>query len=76
MKNPGQKDDWLWRERAKHGGGVVANIFKVPMLGDVRLDHQLNSILATKKNLIDIDAYILKGGGKRAAAESVAEWCD
>ena len=39
----------------------IANIFKVPMLGDVRLDHQLNSILATKKNLIDIDAYILKG---------------
>jgi hypothetical protein len=27
----------------------------------VRLDHQLNSILATKKNFIDIDAYILKG---------------
>ncbi len=39
----------------------IANIFKVPMLGDVRLDHQLNSILATKKQLIDIDAYILKG---------------
>ena len=40
---------------------VRAIIFKVPMLGDVRLDHQLNSILATKKSLIDIDAYILKG---------------
>jgi hypothetical protein len=39
----------------------IANIFKVPMLGDVQLDHQLNSILATKKNLIDIDDYILKG---------------
>jgi hypothetical protein len=39
----------------------LANIFKVPLLGDVRLDHQLNSILATKKIIIDIDRYILKG---------------
>ena len=39
----------------------IANIFKIPMLGDVRLNHQLNSILATKKVLIDIDQYILKG---------------
>ena len=39
----------------------LANIFKIPMLGDTRLDHQLNSILATKKVLIDIDTYILKG---------------
>jgi hypothetical protein len=39
----------------------LANIFKFPMLGDVRLDHQLNSVLATKKVLIDIDDYILKG---------------
>ncbi|MFN0123605.1 MAG: hypothetical protein ACKV2V_24150 [Blastocatellia bacterium] len=45
----------------------IANIFKIPMLGDVRLDHQLNSILATKKTLIDIDDYILKGeDGARA----------
>jgi hypothetical protein len=39
----------------------LANIFKIPMMGDIRLDHQLNSVLATKKNLIDIDDYILKG---------------
>lgn len=39
----------------------LANIFKVPMLGDIRLDHQLNSVLAKKKVLIDIDDYILKG---------------
>lgn len=39
----------------------LANIFKIPMLGDVRLDHQLNSIIATKKVMIDIDDYILKG---------------
>jgi hypothetical protein len=39
----------------------LANIFKIPMLGDVRLNHQLNSVLATKKVLINIDNYILKG---------------
>jgi hypothetical protein len=39
----------------------LANIFKIPMLGDVRLDHQLNSVLGTKKVLINIDNYILKG---------------
>ena len=39
----------------------LANIFKIPMLGDVRLDHQLNSILATKRVMIDLDNYILKG---------------
>lgn len=40
----------------------LQNIFKVPILGDVRLDHQLNSVLATKKLILDIDNYVLKGG--------------
>lgn len=39
----------------------LQNIFKMPMLGDIRLDHQLNSVLATKRVMIDIDDYILKG---------------
>lgn len=39
----------------------LANIFKFPMLGDVKLDHQLNSVLATKKVIINLDTYILKG---------------
>lgn len=39
----------------------LKNIFKMPLLGEVKLDHQLNSILATKKLIIDIDNYILKG---------------
>ena len=39
----------------------LQNIFKIPLKGDVRLDHQLNSILATKKLVIDIDDHILKG---------------
>jgi len=45
----------------------LQNIFKMPMLGDVRLDHQLNSVLATKKLFIDIDTYILKGEQSVAA---------
>ncbi len=39
----------------------IQNIFKMPILGDTRLDHQLNSVLATRQNIIEIDKYILKG---------------
>jgi hypothetical protein len=39
----------------------LQNVFKFPMLGDTRLDHQLNSVLATRQQVIDIDTYILKG---------------
>lgn len=39
----------------------LKNIFKMPMLGDIKLDHQLNSVFATKKLFIDIDDHILKG---------------
>lgn len=39
----------------------LANIFTMPMLGGIKLDHQLNSVLGTKKILINIDDYILKG---------------
>ncbi|MCS6884344.1 MAG: hypothetical protein RMM17_08850 [Acidobacteriota bacterium] len=36
----------------------LQNIFRVPLLGDIRLDHQLNSVMATKKLIIDIDQFI------------------
>lgn len=39
----------------------LANIFTMPMLGGIKLDHQLNSVLGTKKILVNIDDYILKG---------------
>lgn len=39
----------------------LANMFKIPMLGEVKLNHQLNSILGTKRVLLNIDNYILKG---------------
>lgn len=39
----------------------LQNLFKMPVLGSVRLDHQLNSVFATKQTIIDIDKYVLKG---------------
>ena len=36
------------------------NVFKSPMFGDVKLDHQLNSVFASKRVTIDIDKYIPK----------------
>lgn len=37
------------------------NLFKMPILGGTRLDHQLNSVLASTTQIIDIGDYILKG---------------
>jgi hypothetical protein len=39
----------------------LQNLFKMPILGETRLNHQLNSVLATVKQIIDVDDYILKG---------------
>jgi hypothetical protein len=37
------------------------NILKVSALGDIKLNHQLNSILGTKQIYIDINNYVSKG---------------
>ncbi|MCU0269293.1 MAG: hypothetical protein MUF83_11680 [Acidimicrobiales bacterium] len=34
-----------------------ANIARLPMLGQVKLDHQLNSVLATKKLMIELNEF-------------------
>src|SRR4029079_8675554 len=39
----------------------LANLFKMPVLGGIKLNHELNSVLATTQQLIDIDDYVLKG---------------
>jgi hypothetical protein len=39
----------------------LANLFKLPVMGGVRLNHELNSVYATTALLIDIDNYVLKG---------------
>jgi hypothetical protein len=51
----------------------LQNIFKIPMLGDVRLDHQLNSVLATKQRIIEIGTYILKGDEGREKLTALLE---
>jgi hypothetical protein len=40
----------MWRTDA-------ANIFRMPMLGQVKLDHQLNSVLATKQIMIELSEF-------------------
>jgi len=39
----------------------LANLFKLPVLGGIKLNHELNSVYATTALLIDIDNYVLKG---------------
>jgi hypothetical protein len=39
----------------------LANLFKMPVLGGIKLNHELNSVFATTTTVIDIDTYISKG---------------
>jgi hypothetical protein len=39
----------------------LANLFRLPVMGGVKLNHELNSIFATTTLIIDIDNYVLKG---------------
>jgi hypothetical protein len=39
----------------------LANLFKLPVLGGIRLNHELNSVYGTTTLLIDINEFVLKG---------------
>lgn len=39
----------------------LANLFKMPAMGGIKLNHELNSVFATTQRLIEIDHYVLKG---------------
>jgi hypothetical protein len=39
----------------------LANILRLPVLGGVKLNHELNSVFATTTKLIEINDYVLKG---------------
>lgn len=39
----------------------LANLFKLPIMGGIRLNHELNSVYASTALLVDIDQYVLKG---------------
>jgi hypothetical protein len=36
----------------------LANLFKMPVRGEVRVNHQLNKVIARTHHLIDIDQYV------------------
>lgn len=39
----------------------LANIFKLGVMGGIKLNHELNSVFATTSLVIEIDDYVLKG---------------
>jgi hypothetical protein len=39
----------------------IKNILKMPLLGQVKVNHELNSIFGQKGAIIDIDQYVLQG---------------
>jgi hypothetical protein len=39
----------------------LANLFKLPVIGGIKLNHEMNSIYATQTKIIEIDDYVLKG---------------
>lgn len=39
----------------------LANIFKLGVMGGIKLNHELNSVFATTSMVIEIDDYVLKG---------------
>lgn len=39
----------------------LQNLFKMPVMGGIRLNHELNSVLATTTTIIEIDDYVMKG---------------
>lgn len=39
----------------------LANLFKMPALGGIKLNHEMNSVFATTTKYIDIGRYVMKG---------------
>ncbi|MES2642673.1 MAG: hypothetical protein V4850_24530 [Myxococcota bacterium] len=39
----------------------LANLFKMPALGGIKLNHEMNSVFATTTKYIDIGAYVMRG---------------
>jgi hypothetical protein len=51
----------------------IKNILKVPLMGQVKVNHELNSIFAEKGAVIDIDQYALKGEEGRNALSALLQ---
>ena len=39
----------------------LANMFKMPVIGGIKLNHELNSVYASETQIIEIENYVLKG---------------
>lgn len=39
----------------------LANMFKMPVMGGIKLNHELNSVFARTTTVIEIDDYVFKG---------------
>ncbi len=39
----------------------LANLFKIPVIGGIKLNHEMNSVYATVTKIIEIDSYVMKG---------------
>lgn len=49
----------------------LANLFKIPVAGEVRVNHQLNTVLARTHHLIDLDHYVQ---GNQVDVEPLVGW--
>ncbi len=51
----------------------VKNILKIPLVGQVKVNHELNSVYAERGQIIDIGKYILKGQQGRDALQQLID---
>ncbi|GAB4457756.1 MAG: hypothetical protein Kow0031_38470 [Anaerolineae bacterium] len=51
----------------------MQNMFKITALGGIKLNHQLNSVFATKQTYIDINQFLGKEGGIDAIMKLLQE---
>jgi hypothetical protein len=49
----------------------LANLFKLPVAGEVRVNHQLNSVSARTFHLVDLDAYVQ---GTQVNIDPLVDW--
>ena len=49
----------------------MANMFKLPVAGEVRINHQLNRVVARTHHLVDIDQYV---SGAQVSLGALVEW--
>ena len=47
------------------------NIYKIPVMGRIKIDHQFNSVIATTTEIIEIKELIMKGEAGRQKLETL-----